>query len=98
MNAETPELRKGFWSTAPFRYIMNVLIGIDQLGNALFYGDPDETISSRIGKIKRSHGGNIPWKHPLAKLIDSGLEKVQPDHCINAIEEDEGADAIIKDK
>lgn len=32
------------------KYAINVLIAIDQLFNALFYGDPDETISSRLGK------------------------------------------------
>ena len=31
-------------------YFKNVLIGIDQLVNALLGGDPDETVSSRVGK------------------------------------------------
>jgi len=33
------------------RYFKNILIGIDQLINTLFLGDPDETISSRTGSI-----------------------------------------------
>lgn len=32
------------------KYLYNILIGIDQLVNALLGGDPDETISSRLGK------------------------------------------------
>lgn len=32
------------------RYFWNVLIGIDQLFNAILGGYPDETISSRMGK------------------------------------------------
>lgn len=31
------------------RYMVNLLIALDQFGNALFAGDPDETISSRAG-------------------------------------------------
>ncbi|WP_302621011.1 hypothetical protein [Cupriavidus taiwanensis] len=36
------------------RYFWNVLIAIDQFGNALGAGDPDETISSRAGNAKRA--------------------------------------------
>jgi hypothetical protein len=32
------------------RYIRNVLVAIDQLANALTFGDEDETISSKLGK------------------------------------------------
>lgn len=37
------------------KYFYNILIGIDQLVNAILGGDPDETISSRLGKhiVKR---------------------------------------------
>lgn len=37
------------------KYLYNILIGIDQLANAILGGDPDETISSRLGKhiVKR---------------------------------------------
>ena len=76
-------------------WFMNVLIGIDQLGNAITGGDPDETISSRIGKIKRKHGGTIPWSRPLIKIIDRGLDSIDPNHSIDAIEEDEGKDAVL---
>ena len=72
------------------RYFLNLLISIDQLGNTILGGWPDETISSRLGKLKRKHGGTIPWYHPLAGLIDWGLDKIDPNHSIDAIEEDEG--------
>ena len=75
------------------KWIINVLIGIDQLGNAILLGDPDETISSRLGKIKRKHG-KIPSTKPLAKVIDWGLDKIDPRHSIDAIEEDEGSEQI----
>jgi len=77
------------------KYLINILIGIDQLGNALLAGDPDETISSRIGKMKLRYGGTIPWRRPLTKVIDYALDKIDPNHSIDAIEEDEGKDSIL---
>jgi hypothetical protein len=79
------------------KYIINVLIGLDEFVNAIFLGDPSETISSRLGKTKRHYGGKIPWRHPLRKIIDWGLEKIDPGHSIDAIEEDEGSDAVAKE-
>lgn len=73
---------------------LNVLIALDQLGNTICGGDPDETISSRIGKIKKENGGKIPWSSPVAKIIDAGLEKIDPGHSIRCIEADEGADQV----
>lgn len=31
-------------------YIVRLLIALDQLGNAVLLGNPDETISSRVGR------------------------------------------------
>jgi len=76
-------------------WCLNILIGLDQFGNAILGGDPDETISSRLGKLKTRHGGTIPWYRPLAKITDWGLDKIDPGHSVDAIEKDEGTDAII---
>lgn len=76
------------------KWVLNILIGIDQLGNALVGGDPDETISSRLGKLKLKHGGTIPRTRPLSKIIDMGLNAIDPNHSIDAIEHDEGENAI----
>jgi len=81
--------------------ILNILLGFDQLGNTILaclpwplswpgVGYPDETISSTLGKLKQSHGGKIPWRWPFAKLIDWGLDRIDPNHSIDAIEDDEG--------
>jgi hypothetical protein len=32
------------------RYVRNLLISLDQLANTILGGDPDETMSSRMGK------------------------------------------------
>lgn len=69
------------------RWAVNVLIGVDQLANTLFCGDPDETISSRIGRLKRRHGGTIPWTRPGPKIIDYLLDKIDPGHSTDAIED-----------
>ena len=80
------------------KYLFNVLISIDQFGNALSGGDPDETISSRIGKIKLAHKGKIPVYHPLAGTIDYFLDRIDRDHSIEAIETYAGEDACLKHK
>lgn len=60
------------------------LIGHDQLGNTLAFGDPDETISSRAGKCARKGGGRpCYWLCRLLHLLDR-------DHCERSIEADEG--------
>lgn len=41
------------------KYIFNILIGIDQLCNTILGGDPDETMSSRMGKHLAKHDSPI---------------------------------------
>lgn len=71
------------------KYLKNILISFDQFINTLAGGDPDETISSRLG---RNYKGTI-----LERFVDwlfkwQGHEQ---GHCENAQELDEGKDAII---
>ena len=65
-------------------YFVNILVSIDQFVNALFAGDPDETISSRSGKFVREGKGWFPCT--LCKL----LNLIDKDHCIRNIEPDRG--------
>ena len=76
------------------RYLINVLISLDQLGNSLLGGDPDETISSRIGRIEQKWGGKIPRWRIFTRLTAWALDKIDPGHCADSIEHDEGDDAI----
>lgn len=79
-------------------YWLRVLFSVDQLFNVVcgklfwgpYAGDEDETISSALGKLRREYGGTIPWKYPFPKLIDWFLDKIDPNHSIDAIEDDEG--------
>lgn len=80
------------------RYIVNILISIDQLGNSILAGDPDETISSRIGRIKQKWGGEVPKTRPITWLADKILDRIDKNHCIDAIEHDEGDGGIYDNR
>lgn len=73
------------------QWLRNVLVSIDQMINALLGGDPDETISSRAGKAiaTRSMQQAGIW-HVLCRM----LHWIDPNHCPDSIEHDEGKDQI----
>jgi hypothetical protein len=72
------------------KYIWNILISFDQFCNTLLGGDPDETISSRMGKHLAKHD-----KCPFCNMLCRFLNLFQKDHCIKSIEEDEGKDSVL---
>lgn len=67
----------------PKEWALNVLIALDQLGNSMLRGDPDETISSRAAKAELR---GKKWGCLLCKFLD----KLDPDHCKKSLELDEG--------
>lgn len=71
------------------RYLYNLLIVLSQFCNTILGGDPDETMSSRIGKGARR--GN-----KFYIFFSRFLDIFEKNHCKEAIEEDEGKDAIFK--
>jgi len=68
------------------KYFWKILVSIDQLINTIFFGDEDETISSRAGKAQLK---GEKWGCILCKFLDL-FEK---DHCSKNIEWDEGDDS-----
>lgn len=74
------------------RYVWNFLIALDQFINTIFGGDPDETISSRIGKITARRPDDCRFCVFLCKM----LNKIDPDHCNKVIENDRGGRDVIK--
>ena len=70
------------------KYIWNLLISIDQLGNTILGGDPDETISSRTGKLMH--------KRRWAKWLAAFLDLFEKDHAQKAIEKDEGKNRTVE--
>jgi len=73
-------------------YIWNLLIAVDQLVNTIFGGDPDETISSRLGKWKRKGTAEDGYKKHIYNLLHFIVELFERDHFKKSIEEDEGGD------
>ena len=89
------------------RYLLNVLIAIDQLANAAigplfnlvpgasgYFGYPDETISSALGKVIRKADRAVKHKksdgYKWARAVCAVLNRVDPGHCERSIEEYEG--------
>lgn len=78
------------------RYFLNILIAIDQFFNALFFGDPDETMSSRFGKwLSLPHD---TWKWKVSYAICRVLHIFEKEHCLKHIENDEGIYDLLKRK
>jgi hypothetical protein len=73
------------------QYCVNVLIGLDQFAHTFSGGSPDETISSRYGRLLLRYGSvrAIPWYRPIPKVVIPILDKIDPNHCVKAVEYDE---------
>ena len=67
-------------------YLWNLLISIDQLGNTLLGGDPDETLSSRCAKCMYYTKKYCVLCNLFCKIAD----KIDPNHCEKSLEPDEG--------
>ena len=79
----------------PTRYLYNLCYSIDQFCNTVLGGDPDETISSRLGKLRRRNLGVIPWSRPVSRAVAALLDALDPGHCNDSIEDDRGGRAIL---
>jgi hypothetical protein len=64
------------------RRLLRISISLDQTLNTIFGGDEDETISSRAGKARH--------RNQFAYWLCWLLDKIDPNHCEDAIEADEG--------
>jgi len=65
-------------------YLLNIIISIDQLGNALLGGNRDITISGRVGYASLNGSKS-------AKVFEFFINALffNSKHCLNAIEWDE---------
>jgi hypothetical protein len=68
-------------------YLKNIFLAVSQVLNVLLGGDPDETLSSRAGKARLN---GRAWGCILCKVLD----RLDKNHCTNAIENDEGKNAV----
>jgi hypothetical protein len=72
------------------QYLYNLALGVDQMANVVFLGDPDESFSGRIGRAMLS--GKPKWFVPyLEKLVDWFFSTIfkEDAHCHNAVEPEE---------
>lgn len=74
------------------RWGKNVWVGKDNYGSAQYGGDPDETMSSRLGKARRRGSG---WGF-IANKVDLVAAEFFNDlnHCEKSIEDDEGSHQV----
>lgn len=80
------------------KWLRNIFYALDLFVNALTFGDPEETISSRIGK-KQAKGKEC-W---ICKVLCKFLDKIDPRHCAQSINLSEGRgsdddDSVIQRK
>ena len=64
-------------------YLKNLLIAIDQLGNTLAGGNPDNTISARVGHFaQHSDGSQGKFWRGMERVIDWAFHPLDgPGHC-----------------
>ncbi len=74
------------------RWVKNVLLAISQLGNAVTGGDPDMSLSGRMGRAIGQ--GRCVLCRPVCAL----LHLIERDHCAKAAanEADEGVDEVLR--
>jgi len=77
------------------QWAFNYWIAVDQLANSLTLGDPDETISSRMGKWSMAEDPGM-FRYATSGTICFFLDIVDEGHCTNSIEHDEGGKAVVR--
>lgn len=73
------------------RWVFNILIAVDQLGNAMSGGHPKQTISSRLGRIKLANDGVVPkrtWIY-MGRPLDKALHWLDKNHVEEAVRNEE---------
>lgn len=86
MNKLTEFFHKRVLNFPPIKWYRNILYGLDCLLNAVLLGDPRETVSSNLGKMKVN--GNCKLCGYFCKILS--ILFLEPNHCINSINKTEG--------
>lgn len=71
-------------------WILRILIAVDQLGNAIAGGNPDSTISARVGYFSQKDHCPYKWYWKrLEWIIDLTFYPINgPNHCLHAFQQD----------
>ena len=76
----------GAMAIAPYFY--GVAVSLDQLGNAFLRGNPDQTISGRLGLALEAHQfGRFEWRVKLCRFLDWAFG--EKGHCFDSIDRGE---------
>lgn len=83
-------LRFIFCPRIVWKFYINILLSFDQLINAILLGDPDESISGRLGRAIKSKKPKFFVK-PTAFFVDymAWFLSKEKNHVINSIEPEE---------
>ena len=79
------------------QYLINIAVSVDQFFNVLLGGDPDETISSRLGKWTLDSEIDSTRRR-IAYGVCRALHWIDKNHCVKFIEANEGSNAVIRGK
>lgn len=71
---------------------INIALALDELGNVLMGGDPQETISSRTGKLAATGSAFGLEAQKFVNFI-----MMNPQHCHHAILPNVGSNGLIPD-
>ena len=69
------------------KYFYNISVGIDQLFNTILAGNPDQTISGRLGK-RIKEGKATKFELVLCRIL-SFLDPYTNRHCVDSIDKNE---------
>ncbi|TYQ00330.1 hypothetical protein C7447_101942 [Tenacibaculum adriaticum] len=84
-------------------WFVNILVSLDQFGNTLAKGNPDNTISARIGYFMHNENGNPNWFWKLLENVVNftfkpldGIEHCFVAYCYDKDEKFEEGDLFAK--
>lgn len=87
-------LDEGVFKNKFMQYIYNHAVIISQACSVLLGGDPDESVSSRLGKAERA--GKFWAEYIVCPVVDNLVLAFtgQARHCFYSIEDDEGKKTV----
>lgn len=75
-----------------YSYLFNFFSGFDRWANAIFGGDPRETISSRMGKALHAHCRLCRW---TAGVVCKLLNMIDDRHCQKSVDATVGDRSVL---
>lgn len=74
-------------------YVANLMVAIDQLGNAVTGGEADSTVSARVGYYSYKKYTKRKWRNGFWKTLRTAIDWAfkpldGPEHCRQAYEAD----------